>query len=50
MLKELVKKNIVLYKILKPAYHFALSTLDYLRRVWYVFSPNSGMQSYQKMQ
>lgn len=50
MLKELVKKNIILYKILKPSYHFALSTLDYVRRVWYVFSPNSGMQSYQQMQ
>jgi len=50
MLKELVKKNIVLYKILKPAYHFALSILDNFRRAWYVFSPNSGMQSYQQMQ
>jgi 2-polyprenyl-3-methyl-5-hydroxy-6-metoxy-1,4-benzoquinol methylase len=50
MLIEIIKKNIILYKILKPFYLFALSPLDYIRRLWYEFFPNSGMASYQRMQ
>lgn len=50
MIKELVKKNIILHRILKPAYYFALLILDHLRQVWYSFFPNSGMESYKQMQ
>lgn len=50
MLKKLVKRNIVLYKILKPAYHSALKNIDYLRSLYFTIVPNRGIENYRKMQ
>ena len=50
MIKELIKKNLLLYKVLSSSYHRILNLLDYFRRYWYSIFPNSGINSYQKMQ
>jgi hypothetical protein len=50
MLKELIKKNNILYSILRPLYHFALKIIDYFKSVLFVISPVRGMKNYQQMQ
>ena len=50
MVKELMKSNVVLYRLIKPHYAYLLNAIDYIRRYWYIIYPNSGVTSYQKMQ
>jgi ubiquinone/menaquinone biosynthesis C-methylase UbiE len=49
-LKNSLKKNELLYKLLRNLYHIIIKIIDAIRSKWYSFFPGTGLKSYQNMQ